>query len=118
MPALKIQSILQPKNKDGRKKSTEHGIVLKENGDFSSVVGQFLFLSKCPEPYPTMTILQAELFFQTNTPWMVNLVNHFKKSMLIPCSVSIVQEVMVSCSVLGEICCYFAKSRTAAHLGA
>ena len=56
------------------KKSTEHGIVLKENGDFSSVVGQFLFLSKCPEPYPTMTILQAELFFQTNTARIVKLV--------------------------------------------
>ena len=100
MAVLKIQSTLRPKNRDARKKSTEHGIVLKENGDFSSVVGQFFFLSKCPEPYPTMTILQAELFFLTNTPWMVNLVNLFKKSMVIPCLVSIAKEVMGSGSVL------------------
>ena len=77
MPVLKIQSTLQPKNRDARKKSTEHGIVLKENGDFSSVVGQFLFLSKFPEPYPTMTILQAELFFQTSTTWIAKVVNYF-----------------------------------------
>ena len=88
--SVKNSKHLRPKNKDARKKSTEHGIVLKENGDFSSVVGQFLFLSKCPEPYPTMTILQAELSFQTHTPWMVNSVNYFKKSMLIPHSVSMV----------------------------
>ena len=84
MAVLKIQNTLRPKNRDARKKSTEHGIVLKENGDFSSVVGQFLFLSKCPEPYPTMTILQAELFFQTSTTWIAKVVNHFTKSTSTP----------------------------------
>ena len=32
--SVKNSQHLRPKNKDARKKSTEHGIVLKENGDF------------------------------------------------------------------------------------